>query len=252
MKIVIDGKVCEAERGEYLLTVARREGIRIPTLCHNDALPGLASCRLCIVEVVEKGWHKVVTSCVYPVSAEIEVFTASEKILRMRKTLIMLLAARAPENETIGKLMQEYGLEKPDRFKKENSSDCILCGLCASACEKIGAGAISTVHRGVTKKIATPFDDPAADCIGCAACASICPTGAIKVQDKSGTRQIWNKAFELLICPDCGKPVVTREQAEYLRKQMQGNPIEYSGDGTVRCERCKKAAAADRFRTAFL
>jgi predicted molibdopterin-dependent oxidoreductase YjgC len=61
MNITIDGKVCEAEYGEYILDIAKRNNIHIPSLCHSDALPGQASCRVCIVDIVEKGWHKTVT-----------------------------------------------------------------------------------------------------------------------------------------------------------------------------------------------
>ena len=45
-KAIIDGKECTFEKGELLLQVAKRNGIEIPTLCHHEALPGLAACRL--------------------------------------------------------------------------------------------------------------------------------------------------------------------------------------------------------------
>ena len=53
MIITIDGKQCSCENGEFLLQVARRNGIYIPTLCHHEALPGQGCCRVCIVEVDE-------------------------------------------------------------------------------------------------------------------------------------------------------------------------------------------------------
>ena len=71
MRVIIDGRECLARRGEYLLDVAKRNGIFIPTLCHSDALPGQSSCRMCIVEVVEGGRSKTVASCVYPVLGDI-------------------------------------------------------------------------------------------------------------------------------------------------------------------------------------
>lgn len=60
-EIVIDGKTCSAEHGEYLWDVAKRNGIEIPALCRSEAFPEhRASCRVCIVEVVArplKGGH---------------------------------------------------------------------------------------------------------------------------------------------------------------------------------------------------
>lgn len=37
--IVIDGKTCTAEHGEYLWDVAKRNGIEIPALCRSEAFP---------------------------------------------------------------------------------------------------------------------------------------------------------------------------------------------------------------------
>ncbi|TEB08407.1 NADP-reducing hydrogenase subunit HndC [Pelotomaculum schinkii] len=240
MKITIDGQQCEASRGEFILDVALKNGIHIPALCHNAALPGLASCRLCMVEVVEGAWSKVVASCVYPITSEIEVVTGSEKIIRMRRTLLMLLGARAQQNDYIRKLMQEYGVAPPKRFKGDKDEHCVMCGLCVSACEKMGANSIATVNRGITKKVATPFDEPSKTCIGCAACAAVCPTGAIRVTEGHGKRKIWNKEFELLACTVCGKPFITPEQVAYLKSSMDQPMAE------IICETCKRMIAGKR------
>ena len=159
MNITIDGKACEAKSGEYILDVARRNGIQIPTLCHSDALPGLGSCRLCIVEVIERGRSRIVTSCIFPITREIEVLTKSEKIIIMRKTIIKLLSLRVPQNEYMKKLRKEYNVqdEELERFNVDRSENCILCGLCAKACEAMGTNAISTVNRGIVKKYLLPM-----------------------------------------------------------------------------------------------
>ncbi|TEB16400.1 NADP-reducing hydrogenase subunit HndC [Pelotomaculum sp. FP] len=240
MKITIDGQQCEASRGEFILNVALKNCIHIPALCHNAALPGLASCRLCVVEVIEGAWSKVVASCVYPITSEIEVVTASEKIIRMRKTLLMLLGARAPQNTYIRKLMQEYGVAPPTRLQGDKDEHCVMCGLCVSACEKMGANSISTVNRGITKKVATPYDEPSKTCIGCAACAAVCPTGAIGVTESHGKRRIWNKEFELVSCSVCGKPFITPEQVAYLKSNLE-QPVD-----ELVCETCKRVIAGKR------
>ena len=38
LTIEINGKKLEAQKGETILTVARRHGIEIPTLCHMEGL----------------------------------------------------------------------------------------------------------------------------------------------------------------------------------------------------------------------
>jgi NADH dehydrogenase/NADH:ubiquinone oxidoreductase subunit G len=247
MKIVIDGKQYEAEHGEYILNVCKRNGIYIPTLCHSDALPGQGSCRLCIVEVIERGRARVVTSCLYPITKEVEVLTKSEKIMSMRKTIITLLAARAPKNQYMRKLKQEYGVldEEIERFKLNDSEQCILCGLCVKACEEVGTSAISTVNRGVTKKISTPYDEPSKDCIGCGACSFVCPTGAIKMVDTGDKRNIWGKTFKLLRCEKCGKYFSTKEHFDYATKKLNESNRE------VLCEACKKKIVSEKFKDVF-
>ncbi|MGB9977143.1 2Fe-2S iron-sulfur cluster-binding protein [Thermovenabulum sp.] len=240
MKIKIDGKECEADHGEYILDVAKRNGIHIPTLCHTDALPGQGSCRLCIVEVIEGGKNKVVVSCLYPVTSEIEVVTNSDKIRRLRKNIIRLLAARAPESERIKKLKEEYGVYEEKRFEIDKGEKCVLCGLCVRACEAMGVYAISSVERGIKKRISPPFEEPPVDCIGCSACAVVCPTGAIALTEFEGKRIIWDKTFELVKCSVCENYFATREQYEFL-KQKYGLEA-----GELLCDKCRKKFTAQK------
>ncbi|KXG76630.1 NADPH-Fe(3+) oxidoreductase subunit alpha [Fervidicola ferrireducens] len=240
MKVIIDDKEFEAEYGEYILDVARRNGIHIPTLCHSDTVPGQGSCRLCIVEVYERGKNKVVVSCLYPITGEIKVYTNSEKIHRMRRNIIRLLAARAPGSEYIKKLKEEYGIPEETRFIVDEKEKCVLCGLCVKACEKLGSMAISTVNRGATKKVAPPFEEPPVDCIGCASCAHVCPTGAIEVRECKGKRVIWNRTFELLKCTSCGRYFITREQYEYMKNRLGIDMKE------LLCDRCRQKSTAEK------
>lgn len=245
MQIKIDGKYYEAKKGEFILNVAKRNNIYIPTLCHNDGLPGLASCRLCIVEVIDNERKKVVTSCVYPITKEIEVITNSDKIKKMRRNIIMLLAARAPHNEKMIKLKEEFNVPSLRFINDFEEENCILCGLCVKACEELGTGAISTINRGITKKISTPYDEPAKECIGCGSCERVCPTGAIKIEEKDGKRIIWNKTFQLVKCSICGKYFATSEELEYTNKKLENKDYE------LICDKCKRKQAALNFKKVY-
>ena len=242
MNIIIDGKICPATPGEMLLSVAARSGIKIPSLCHSDALPGLASCRICIVEILENGSAKVVTSCVYPVTREIEVLTRSPKILALRRTILTLLAAQAPHSPIIQELITEYGITVPRRLTVHPDDSCILCGLCVKACEQVGPSAIASVSRGISKKISTPYDEPSADCVGCNACHLICPTGAIESRQTVSQRTIWGKTFTLAECPECGRHFATREQLDYVAKQLGATEPE------ALCDTCRKQRVCAQLR----
>lgn len=237
VKVIMNGKECTAEKGEFLLDIAERNGFTIPHLCHHESLRGQATCRICIVEVVENGKKKIVTSCIFPVMRDIVVETNTEDIRGMRKTLLSLLMAEAPDNEKISLLAKEYGVGDYSRFDIDKGNECIMCGLCVKACEELGCNAIATINRGTTKKIATPYEEPSIECIGCGSCASVCPTGCIKIEEGYGTRKIWDREFELLKCSVCGKHFITKEEYDYINEKcdMPEEPV---------CKSCKQIGIA--------
>ncbi|MDR1798087.1 MAG: (2Fe-2S)-binding protein [Clostridiales Family XIII bacterium] len=219
--ITINGIECACRAGDFVKEVALAHGIAIPSLCHHSALPGQACCRLCIVEAGKPGKGKsVVTSCVFPAEAGLEVETDTEKIRRLRTNILELLLDRAPlGGGALAGFASEYGVTDP--YTPEHPDEkCILCGLCVKACEKLGNSAISTMMRGIEKKVGTARDLPAEDCIGCAACAKVCPTGKIACTEAGGVRTIWEQEFALLPCPVCGKPHITGREYDWLKARF--------------------------------
>ncbi len=180
----IDGRKVEAKEGMTILEAAESVNINIPTLCHHPALSPFGACRICSVEIVQRGRFKIVTSCVYPIEEGLVIKTKSDRVIRDRKMLIELMLTRAPEAGVIQKLAREYGIEGT-RFKIEDEENlCILCGLCSRICEeRIGISAINFIGRGINRKVGPPFEIQSEVCIGCGACVSVCPTGAIKLED---------------------------------------------------------------------
>ena len=75
--ITIDGKEVSVAKGTYLLQILRDNGVHVPTLCHHKDLTPQGLCRLCAVDIEQRGKKKLVTSCNYPVRSEIKVETAS-------------------------------------------------------------------------------------------------------------------------------------------------------------------------------
>ncbi len=224
--INIDGQELEAKEESTILEVARESGIYIPTLCYHENLEPYGACRLCCVEILKGGRSQIVASCLYPVEEGLKVKTSSPRVINDRKMIMELLLARCSQNEVIRKLASEMGVEQPP-FKSEylEDKDCILCGLCVRTCEEIvDRSAISLVNRGVNREVAPPFLEPSADCIGCGSCAYVCPTGAIKMDDKDSTREVyarnWKKEFKLKKCKVCGNYWAPEEQLEYIRKKL--------------------------------
>jgi bidirectional [NiFe] hydrogenase diaphorase subunit len=227
MQVTIDGIETRAEPGETVLEVARRLDIDIPTLCYHEGLESWGGCRLCTVEIHQRGWDEdwtnLVAACLFPAKDGLTVWTSSEKVKRVRRNVLDVLMADAPGAEVVKSLAREYGLEATTLKEKEPKGrwddDCILCGMCVRVCEKIGCSALAMVGRGTEKMIAPPFFEAPKSCIGCLACALNCPTQCIVFEEADGRRRIWGKEFDLIHCEVSGEPIATPEMIEHFAKQ---------------------------------
>ena len=175
----IDGKEVRAEEGMTLLKAARSAGILIPTLCHHEKLEPYGGCRLCMVEAESRGSTKLVVACVYTVEKNLVVRTRSEKVDRIRKMILELLLAHAPDAPELQDLAKEYGADK-DRFEKE-ASFCIHCGLCVRYCAEVKKkNAVGFIDRGIRKEINFIPEIASKECWNCKECFPLCPTEALQ------------------------------------------------------------------------
>ena len=193
-----------------ILQVARKHGIKIPTLCYlkreeSNFEHRPASCRVCIVEV--KGRRNLVPACATYITDGMEIITNSARVRGERKAIVELLLSNHPNDcltcEKCGKCeLQSLAIElgiKRHRFEgplsqenkdvgvraiKRNASKCILCNRCTAVCEQVqGIAAISASQRGFKTVISKAFN-----CVYCGQCIQVCPTGALLQVDH--TREI--------------------------------------------------------------
>ncbi len=179
IRLRIDGKEVAAPEGATVLEAAKTAGIRIPTLCHHDGLEPFGACRICIVEAEARGSSRLVVSCVYPVEENLAVRTRSPRIDRIRKTILDLLLAHAPDSPQVSGLAAEYGALR-DRFEKEGSF-CIHCGLCVRYCAEVKKKhAVGFIGRGIRKEICFIPEVASRECKGCKECFPLCPTSYLQ------------------------------------------------------------------------
>jgi formate dehydrogenase alpha subunit len=224
----IDGieTVCESE--ETVLQAAKRAGVNIPTLCHDDRLEPYGGCRLCIVEV--KGIARPLSACTTPVKDNMEVTTKNETIKKIRKNIISLLLSNHPNDcmrcEKTGDcalqdLSYQYEVDGT-RFEGEQwdlpirednpfityePKKCILCGRCVRICnEVVMAGTIDFVGRGFNAMPDTAFRKPRSldNCEFCGQCVSTCPTGALTDKKGRGKGRSYEMTRVKTTCSYCG------------------------------------------------
>jgi formate dehydrogenase major subunit len=232
----LDGKEVAAQAGETIWDVAKREGTRIPHLCHVD-MPGYrvdGNCRACMVEV--KGERVLTASCIRKPTAGMEVSTQSERAEKSRAMVFELLASNmrpreaGPDNQApFWQWASSMGIAGSDRYASKfedhhaehdvtnpaiavNLDACISCGACVRACREVQVNDV--IGMGQRGRHAVPvFDirDPMglSTCVTCGECVQACPTGALyekSLMDASATKrtvQQFDKVVSTL-CPFCG------------------------------------------------
>ncbi len=228
--ITIDGRAVEAEAGENLLAVARRNGFDVPGLCYHPRLTPTGGCRLCLVKV--EGRPGATTACTLEVSGGLAVTAFDDELEADRRSLIELLLAEhncdcvvceAAGRCELQDLAYRYGLDKRTRryalpqreLPQEDASSpvlvydpskCILCERCVKACDEIqGKEILSYAHRGLDAIVtAGPGGWEASECDGCGECVQLCPTGAIREKLEPRPPRDWELEPVRTTCSYCG------------------------------------------------
>ena len=195
----IDGQDVTVEPGSTIMQAAAALGKPIPTICYHEATTSNGLCRLCVVEV--EGARVLAPACVGQVSQGMKVHTASERVVRSRRTILEMLASavdlsQAPEIQTF---LHEYAADA-ERFPEaerraspvlddnpmyvRDYSKCVLCWRCVQVCAEDAqyTFAINFAGRGFETQISTFFDKPLPEstCVFCGQCVGVCPTNALQ------------------------------------------------------------------------
>jgi NADH dehydrogenase/NADH:ubiquinone oxidoreductase subunit G len=204
--ITIDDDTIEVEEGTNVLKAALDNGICIPNLCYLPGSNPTGACRVCVVELEQNGNTSVVASCTLEAKDGMVIHAHSDKIVRIRKNIVEMLVAEAPESDVLQSLAER--LEVEDIRYPERDNDCILCGRCVVACRDVaGTGVKGFIGRGAERYIGFPFnrDDL---CQKCYECRDRCP---IVITPKSrrdpcgvcGSELSKNDEFIPELCEEC-------------------------------------------------
>lgn len=166
--LTIDGKTCQAQEGEYILNVARANGIFIPAICYLTRCSPTLACRICLVEADGKR----VYSCNTKAKDGMEVTVSNQEILEERRAIMEVYDVNHPlqcgvcdqsgscelQNYTLelGVDSQSYTIADTARETANWSSVlhydpalCIVCERCVTVCkDMMGDNALGTTPRG--------------------------------------------------------------------------------------------------------
>ncbi|MBS6397093.1 MAG: [FeFe] hydrogenase, group A [Clostridiales bacterium] len=211
--ITIDGRKVEFTDEKNVLSIIRKAGIDIPTLCYHSELSTFGACRLCTVED-DRG--RMFASCSEEPRDGMVIFTNTGRLRKYRKLIIeLLLAAHCRDCTTCEKsgdcnlqtLAHRFGVMNVrfDNYKERRPLDfsspaivrdpnkCILCGNCVRVCSELqGIGVLGFAHRGSEAMVMPAFDREISttECVNCGQCRVFCPTGAISIRHNKS--EVWD------------------------------------------------------------
>jgi formate dehydrogenase major subunit len=229
-RFMLDDREVEAAPGETIWTVAQRQGVEIPHLCHLPK-PGYrpdGNCRACLVEI--EGERVLAASCIRAPAPGMVVRSASERARHARRMVFDLLLADMPDGAArdatggFAHWAEQVGVTA-SRFAPEVARPaadfshpamavqldaCIGCGLCERACREVQHNdVIGFARRGMEAVVSFDLLDPmgASSCVACGECVQACPTGALlpkSVLDEAGRRAAPPVKEVASVCPYCG------------------------------------------------
>ena len=202
--MTIDGMLVEFTDEPNVLSVIRKAGIDLPTLCYHSELSVYGACRLCTVED-DRG--KMISSCSERPRDGMTIRTSTPRLIKYRRMILELLLAshdrdcttcirsRECDLQALARRMGvaavsyeprvgHHPLDKSSPSIVRNPNKCILCGDCVRVCESVqGVNAIDFAYRGTGAMVIPALDKPMAetDCVNCGQCRVVCPTGAISI-----------------------------------------------------------------------
>ena len=213
IKINIDGRELEVEKGITVLQAARKAKIDIPTLCFLKEINAAGDCRMCIVEI--EGRRGLVPSCNTMVEEGMKIKTNTPEINEARRVILDLILSSHNRacltcvrngNCELQALAEKFGMGEIEYPGKEvephiddlspsivrDASKCIMCIRCVATCKNVQKiSAIDVAGRGFKSHISTTNEASLNDvnCVNCGQCIQACPTGALR--EKETIDDVW-------------------------------------------------------------
>lgn len=245
VKFWIDGTEVEAIKGTNILEAAHKVGIEIPSLCYLRNINEIGACRVCLVEVENRGNWTLQASCVYPVNEGIKVRVNSPRVRQVRRTMVELLLSdhhrecttcirnlncelqNIADNLGIRNLrftgeMKMRPVQNRNSFIVRDYNKCIKCRRCEAICSKVQeVNVYSALNRGYDTVIAPAFGKDLAEvaCITCGQCVIACPTASLT--EKECIDSVW----EALGDPDKTVLVQTAPSIQVTLGEVFGFPV---------------------------
>jgi NADH-quinone oxidoreductase subunit G len=249
VKLTIDGKEVEVEKGTSVIQAAEMAGIAVPHYCYHPGLTVAGNCRMCLVEIEKI--PKLVTSCTTIAGEGMVVQTGSGKVKEAVAGVEEFLLANHPLDCPIcdqagecrlqeysfkhGKAESRFGEERL-QFKKGvsvgnhvilDSERCIMCTRCVRFTDEITkTGELGVFQRGLHNEIGI-FPGNELDNNYSGNVVDICPVGALTLKEFRFRKRVWFIRDIPTVCGTCAQGCnvnLGTNQSEIWRLTPRENP----------------------------
>ena len=229
-KFYLDNEELEFKNGEDILQASLRQKKFIPHYCAHEGLSRVATCRMCMVEIVDtgsgRGISKLQTACSTTLQKGMKVVTKNEKVKKGREAVMEFLLINHPldcpicdqsgecelqnfsfEYGTGVSLVKHekrvYGWRDIGSFLQLERNRCIHCTRCVRFTQEVsGNHKMGVFGRNYQLSVDTFIDYPLSDNFQ-GNLADICPVGAITTKDFRFKNRVWLEKQTPSICNGC-------------------------------------------------
>jgi NADH-quinone oxidoreductase subunit G len=227
MKITVDGREAECEKGELVIAVAERAGVYIPRFCYHPRMRAVGMCRMCLVNIDAGRGPALTASCIAEVADGMVVDTQAPSVKKAQDGVLEFLLINHPldcpvcdkggecplQDQTL-----RYGpgdsrfVEEKRHFAKPipisplvllDRERCILCDRCTRFSKEVaGDPLIHFFDRGNNTEVNTFPDHPFSSYFS-GNVVQLCPVGALTSVSYRFTARPWDVDRVASTCTSC-------------------------------------------------
>ncbi|MEY2570446.1 MAG: NADH-quinone oxidoreductase subunit [Acidimicrobiaceae bacterium] len=246
VRITVNGREIEAEKGQLVIDAAEKHGTYIPRFCYHPRMKSVGMCRMCIVDIDTGRGPALQPACMIECTDGMVVDTESETTKKAQDGVLEFLLINHPLDCPVCDKGGECPLQDnayaygpgESRFVEEkrhypkpipisevvflDRERCILCDRCTRFADEVaGDPLISFIGRGSQTEVNTFPDHPFASYFS-GNVVQICPVGALTAKPFRFKARPWDLEKVESTCTACSvgcRVTIEASRNHVLREQ---------------------------------
>jgi len=228
-ELTIEGRTVQVPDGANLIQAARKVGIDVPHFCYHPGLSIVGSCRMCQVEIEQKGQKRVDLACANQACDGLIVRVNAPAAVKARQGVMEFLLMNHPIDcpicDDAGECkLQDYymvhGLydnrldvakwHKPKVYSLGprvilDAERCVLCSRCVRFCDEIVKQRQLGIFGHGSAEVLINYPGQELDNDYSVNVVDLCPVGALLEKKFRFQRRVWYLKSVKSICPHCSR-----------------------------------------------